>query len=169
MNTLQTRMYNYEVPPPKDLAEKLFAKIGDNKVYKLNNGKIIAGNFAFRTIAAVFLMFLLVSIFFQMRPDTTHSINNNFEGYRLINENNNSLVNNLSKNILSKKSYITLEGPQGKVKVSSKVAAIFVIPEASTKMEWNKKLAKWKNIMMTASNTDFMDVIPLTQISETEN
>ena len=149
-------MYEYEVPAPEGTWATIIENIGNGKVIPIKKIR----NFSTTLIAAAITLFIFVSIFFEMRPEA----NSNIETHYVIIASAPSIDKPALKN-----NYITLQGPEGKVKVSRKVAQLFIAPETPSKASWNKKLAHWKSIMMTASNTDFMDVIPMTQLAETEN
>ncbi len=170
MSNLQNKMYEYEVAPPAIVWEQISRELNHPSIQstKSNTGNI--RNFSLNLVAAAILLLIVSTIFFDIQPGTSSSASAVSEtGYRLAPESEDVLLTEKSTPASASKPYITLEGPHGKVKVSRKVAAIFVAPEPSSKAQWIKKLDRWKNIMMTASNTDFMDVIPLTQASETEN
>ena len=168
-NGFQQRMQNYEVAPPGEIWDRVKNNIEpqEEKVVSIHSHK--SKYFSTYLIAASILFFIIASIFLQIRPASENGNTDQAEPiitYKVANE---ATEVTPASNKLNKTSYVTLEGPHGKIKVSSKVAAIFTSPETPIKAQWNKKLLKWKNIMMTASNTNFMDVIPITQSVETEN
>lgn len=168
--SFKDRMYDFEVAPPEGTWKKILDRIEGAQQYGLKRKENKIVHFSLSLIAACLVLFLFVTIFFQIKPEAyknsdpnlqlvnTYSISDGFK-------NSNSVLNK----IISKNAYITIEGPKGKMKISSKVAALIISPETPSKTEWNKKLAHWKNMMMTASNTNFMDVIPITQLAESEN
>lgn len=158
-------MYNYEVTPPHEVFENIFNRIDEEKVKPLNGKITLLQHFSTNLVAACLLLFIIAIVFLDLHPRKTE--NNIAEHYAIVEDSPTSVPSNETNTL--KRNYITVIGPQGKVKVSRKVAEIIVAPETPSKAQWNKKLEHWKNIMMTASNTDFMDVIPITETAEVEN
>lgn len=137
-------MYNYEVPAPAGVWESIEAELGHTaRIVKLEGG-VKRGNFSMIMVAAAVILLVFVSIFFQLIPSAT--------------EENISLADN--RNISTQHVYVTIAGPDGNdVKVSKKVAAKIISNRNTADEQWNRKIARWKNTMMTATTTNFLDVM----------
>lgn len=162
--SFQNKMYNYEVTPPQDVFENVFNRLDDEKVKPFGGKITLLQHFSTNLVAACLILFIIAIVFLDLHPRKAENIVS--ERYAIVDDSPALVQSNAP---ILKRNYITVIGPQGKVKVSRKVAEIFVAPETPSKAQWNKKLEHWKNIMMTASNTDFMDVIPITETAEVEN
>jgi hypothetical protein len=163
---LQNRMYHFEMEPPLSVWATISNNIQMGNVVALKNGRNASHRFSTTMIAATVLLFIIVSIFFELRPDGEGAGNN------VAIDEHYSLLGPAEENPIHTQSgttYVNVLGPRGKVRISSKVASIIASPNKTSKPEWNKKIAHWKDLMLTASNTDFMDVIPITQTAEVEN
>ena len=161
--SFENKMYNYEVTPPQEAFDNIFSRLDNEKVKPINSQVTFLQHFSTNLVAACLLLFIIAIVFLDLHPRKNNDIVSNH--YAIVDDTPSSV----QPPVGAKRSYITVIGPQGKVKVSRKVADIFVAPETPSKAQWNKKLEHWKSIMMTASNTDFMDVIPITETAEVEN
>lgn len=144
MSELKNKMYNYEVPAPEGVWESIEAELGHTaKVFNLESG-VKRSNFSMIMVAAAIILLVFVSIFFNLTPSPTQQ--------------NMSLADN--RNISTEHVYVTIAGPDGNnVKVSKKVAAKIISNRNTADEQWNRKIAKWKNTMMTATTTNFLDVM----------
>ena len=164
---LQNRINNYEIAPPATVWDGISASLKQPKVIHISNQDFALHGFSKTMIAATILLFIIASVFLKLTlgGDGNSSNSQIEEHYSMIGP---AEVNSIAANHV-KNSYVNVLGPHGKLRISSKVARIIVSPNNSVKNDWNKKIAHWKDLMMTASNTDFMDVIPITQTAEVEN
>lgn len=150
MNTdLSTRMYNYEVAPPDGVWEAIAAGLNEQgaKVIPIEPKR---SSFSYVMIAAAISLVLIVSIVFRMQ---------------LKSNSKDALAT--AHDTGSKHTYVMITNPEGQeVKVSTKVAPMIVsennqVGKTSGKSEWNKKMEKWKTTMMTATTTNFMDIVDI--------
>ncbi len=88
----------------------------------------------------------------------------------------NLLAHNYESSFLKEKKYLTITGPGGQaVKISPKVATLIESAdnESPPKPVWNKKIDKWKQIMLSTTlsptSTNLLDVVQLSSSTDDNN
>ena len=192
MQNFKERLYNYEATPPPEIWDNISAEL-DSKSSKpfpipglRRRSKFI---FYGLTAAASLIIIFVSSVLFNrsgetMNPKTSPSsqLDNLTQKVKdSLNLNNKTLEaiikSSKDKNLLAKnyenssskvKKYLTIEGPEGQpVKISSKVATLIESTdnEYPPKPVWNKKIEKWKQIMLSSTffptSTSLLDIAQL--------
>lgn len=183
MEKFNTRLYDFEEEPPVFLWENISASLGEkNNIRTMNKRR---SGMVWIAAAAACLVFLMVGLFFKSNRDKSQNtvsavvkpvpssrqdsiivnksllekIINTPESQKLV------AFNNITKEGHSKK-YITIAGPEGQpVKISSKVATLIISAdnEYPPKPVWDKKIEKWKQIMLNSTlsptSTSLVDIL----------
>ena len=193
MQNFKEKLYNYEATPPPEIWDNISAEL-DSKSSKpfpipglRRRSKFI---FYGLTAAASLIIIFVSSVLFNKSGDNIKSKvlpslqADNIAAQKVkdsLNLNNKTLEaiikSSKDKNLLAKnyenssskvKKYITIEGPQGQpVKISSKVATLIESAdnEYPPKPVWNKKIEKWKQIMLSSTffrtSTSLLDIAQL--------
>ena len=193
MQNFKERLYNHEATPPPEIWDNISAEL-DNKSSKLlpMRGLRRRSKFIFYglTAAASLIIIFVSSVLFNKSGDNIKSKvlpslqADNIAAQKVkdsLNLNNKTLEaiikSSKDKNLLAKnyenssskvKKYITIAGPQGQpVKISSKVATLIESAdnEYPPKPVWNKKIEKWKQIMLNTTisltSTSLLDIAQL--------
>ena len=194
MQNFKERLYNHEATPPPEIWDNISAEL-DSKSSKLfpMPGLRRRSKFIFYglTAAASLIIIFVSSVLFNksgenINPKTSlqSSQSDNLAAQKVkdsLNLNNKTLEaiikSSKDKNLLAKnyenssskvKKYITIEGPEGQpVKISSKVATLIESAdnEYPPKPVWNKKIEKWKQIMLNSTlsltSTSLLDIAQL--------
>ena len=146
-------MYDYEVTPPQGVWEAIEAELDQGgKVITMKVEKRSLSFFYSMAAAAVTLI-LFVSIAFsiQQGADSNDKMNATSQG----------AFNSATR------SYVVMCTKEGQEVTVSKKVAPMVISENEPaqknprRPEWSKKMKKWQNKMMTASTTNFLDVMDI--------
>jgi hypothetical protein len=148
---LRTRMYNYEVTPPEGVWDGIQAELNENgaKVIPIEYGQK-RSSFSYVMIAAALSLVLIVSMVLRMQVKSSSTE-----------------VLGTVYDTAARRNYVMITNPEGQeVKVSTKVAPMIVSEnnqsnKTSRKSEWSKKMEKWKATMMTATTTNFMDIVDI--------
>lgn len=153
MSDFRTRMYNYEVAPPVEVWDAIEAELAGSHARVISIETATKNRSFSYMIAAASVILLLVAIsVFRIQQSAPQ---NDMDGLATVYD------------TTSKHTYVMMTNPEGdKVKVSMKVAPIIVSAKKSKKTKWTDKMEKWKNTMMTATTTNFLDVI---DIAKTDN
>lgn len=195
MQNFKNKLYNYEAPPPGDMWSKIAKELHqDEKVVKMTPSKTRSRLIFYGITAAASLTIILVSTLFFNNNSPVKSVANapvtnenelinkkvkdsislNYQILeRIINTNPSDkklLASNFNNN---PKKYITIAGPEGQpVKISPK-AATFILSaddEFPPKPVWNKKIEKWKQIMLSntisPTATSLIDILQLAANSD---
>ncbi|MEP6926745.1 MAG: hypothetical protein ABI834_03870 [Ginsengibacter sp.] len=193
MQNFKERLYNYEVSPPMEVWDNISSEL-DSKNSKLSpitrlrrRPKYI---FYGLTAAASLVIIFLISVLYNksgenINPKTSPSLpldniaaqkvkdslnlnNKTLEAIIKSSKDKNLLTKNYESSSLKLKKYITIEGPEGQpVKISSKVATLIESAnnEYPPKPVWNKKIEKWKQIMLSSTfsttSTSLLDIARL--------
>lgn len=188
MENFKEKLYNYEAEPPSNVWENISAELNhaDPKIISLRK----KSRFIFYgvTAAASLVIIFLSSIFFNKSsihknsPAVNQSQNitakeiqdsislNNKILEEIINsaKDKNTIAQNYESAMLKGKRYLTIAGPEGQpVKISPKVATLIESAdnEFPPKPVWNKKIEKWKQIMLSTTlsptSTNLLDVAQL--------
>ncbi len=183
MEKFNKRLYDFEEDPPVFLWENISVSLGEkNNIHIMNKRR---SGMIWIAAAAACVVFLIVGIFFKSNGDKVHNtvsaivkplpsshqdsiivnksllekIINTPESQKLV------AFNSLTQEGHSKK-YITIAGPEGQpVKISSKVATLILSAdnEYPPKPVWDKKIEKWKQIMLNSTlsptSTSLVDIL----------
>jgi|GEM_PF-5528792 len=149
---IRTRMYNYEVAPPEGVWEAIAAGLNEQgaKVISIEHNRK-KSSFSYVMVAAALSLVLIVSLVFRMQVKTGSGSTDGLA----------SVYDTAAKH-----NYVMITNPEGQeVKVSTKVAPMIVTEnnkvDKTSKSEWSKKMEKWKTTMMTATTTNFMDIVDI--------
>jgi hypothetical protein len=183
MEKYNKRLYHFEAEPPSFIWQNISDTLGEkNDTHRMNRrgrGTI------WIAAAAACLLILIAGIFYKTNSDKSHNtvsavikpvptshqdsmvVNNSLlekiintpESQKLIAYNHLSLDGHAKK-------YITIAGPEGQpVKISSKVATLIISADGEypPKPVWDKKIDKWKQIMLTSTlsptSTSLVDIL----------
>ena len=193
MQNFKERLYNHEATPPPEIWDNISAEL-DNKSSKLlpMRGLRRRSKFIFYglTAAASLIIIFVSSVLFnksgeniksktspslqsdkvtaQKVKDSLNLNNKTLEAIIKSSKDKNLLAKNYENSSSKVKKYITIEGPQGQpVKISSKVATLIESAdnEYPPKPVWNKKIEKWKQIMLgstlSPTSTNLLDIVQL--------
>jgi hypothetical protein len=194
MQNFKERLYNHEAPPPPEIWDNISAEL-DSKSSGLiaMRGLRRRSKFIFYglTAAASLIIIFISSVLFNksgddMNPktpdqsshadnltaqkvkDSLNLNNKTLEAIIKSSKDKNSLAGNYENSSSKVKKYITIEGPGGQpVKISSKVATLIESAdnEYPPKPVWNKKIEKWKQIMLNTTlsltSTSLLDIAQL--------
>jgi hypothetical protein len=142
-----TRMYNYEVAPPKGVWKAIAAELdrSEVKVISIEYGQ--RRSFSYMLAAASVTLIIFASMVLRMQSGTFKTATDGLA---------------TAYDSTTKRTYVMMSNPEGQeVKVSPKVAPLIVSANTSKKSVSGKKMQKWKNTMMAATTTNFLDVIDL--------
>ncbi len=196
MKNFKEKLYNYEANPPGEIWQKINAELDKDAEVVLMSPLKKRSKFIFYgiTVAASLVVIFLVSILFN-NPNkiknaasvSTQSQNLSSQQIRdsialnnkiledIINssKDKNLLALNYENSLADGKKYLTVAGPEGQpVKISPKVATLIESAdnEYPPKPVWNKKIEKWKQIMLSSTlsptSTNLLDIIQLSSIND---
>lgn len=192
MENFKNKLYNYETPPPEGVWQNIINELDHQKVIKLHGVRRKSKLIFYTLTAAASLIIIFVGIFFlnknkeikseadapalkvdnlvsQKMKDSIALNHQILE--KIINApaDQKLLASNFEKQKGQAKKYITVAGPEGQpVKISPKAATLILVAdnEYPPKPVWNKKIEKWKQIMLsnvsspTATNlVDMLEVV----------
>ena len=193
MQNFKERLYNYEATPPPEIWDNISAELDSksSKPFPIT-GLRRRSKFIFYglTAAASLIIIFVSSVLFNksgenIKSKTSPSLQSDNLAAQKVKDsltlNNKTLEaiirSSKDKNLLAQndenpsskvKKYITIEGPQGQpVKISSKVATLIesAANEYPPKPVWNKKIEKWKQIMLSSTffrtSTSLLDIAQL--------
>jgi hypothetical protein len=194
MQNFKERLYNHEATPPPEIWDNISAEL-DSKSSKLfpMQGLRRRSKFIFYglTAAASLIIIFVSSVLFnrsgedrnpktplqslqsdnvaaQKVKDSLNLNNKTLEAIIKSSKDKNLLAKNYESSSLKVKKYITIEGPEGQpVKISPKVATLIESAdnEYPPKPVWNKKIEKWKQIMLNSTfsltSTSLLDIAQL--------
>ncbi len=183
MEKYNTRLYHFEAEPPAFIWGNISETLGEkNNIHPIHRKGRVA---VWIAAAAAIVVILIAGIFYKTSEVKTHNdvsavikpipgsnqdsmaVNNSLlekiintpESQKLIAYNHLSLDGHAKK-------YITIAGPEGQpVKISSKVATLIISADGEypPKPVWDKKIEKWKQIMLnstlSATSTSLVDIL----------
>ena len=183
MEKFNSRLYHFEAEPPAFIWENISDTLGEknnfHRIHRKGRGAV------WIAAAAACIVFLIAGIFYKTNGDKTHNVVsavikpipgsrqdsmavNNTLLEKIINTPESQKLiayNHLSNDGHSKK-YITIAGPEGQpVKISSKVATLIISADGEypPKPVWDKKIEKWKQIMLNSTlsptSTSLVDIL----------
>ena len=177
MQQFKDKIYNYEAEPPASAWNKISEQLqGINapKVFSIpTQQKKSKTLFYLSAAAAVFIIVMIVFVTFQYKNPSNLSAQNK-DSIKLNNQaleeiitasKQNKTIADNKTSVSKTKKYLTIAGPEGQpVKISRKVATLIVSADNGypPKAVWNKKIEKWKQIMLTSTlsptSTNLLDV-----------
>ena len=191
MENFKNRVYNYEITPPPEIWEKIADELNNEKVVEIRGLRrrskfLFYGLTAAASLVIIFLTGLLLNRNKELKPAANTSafqvdrlfpdeVKDSIElNYKILEAIINTppdkklIASNLDKHSLYSKKYITVEGPEGQpVKISTKAATLILSAddEFPPKPVWNKKIDKWKQIMlsntMPPTSSNLVDIVLL--------
>jgi hypothetical protein len=189
MQNYKERLYNYEETPPAEIWDNISTELDAKDAKPLIAGLRRRSKFIFYGLtAAASLIIIFVSSQLINRTGETIQKKNSLQTDNLakkvkdsLNLNNktleaiiksskdkNQLVKNYENSESKVKKYLTIEGPEGQpVKISPKVATLIESTdnEYPPKPVWNKKIEKWKQIMLrttySLTSTSLLEIAQL--------
>lgn len=200
MQNFKEKLYNYEADPPLEIWQSITAELAssDNKIVSMKGfqkrSRLV---FYAVTAAASLLIISLVSVFFNTSNTNLDSASNssnqsqNFlpkqiqDSLNLNNKILKEIINSTKdKNLLALnyesssrygKKYLTIAGPECQpVKISPKVATLIesADDEYPPKPVWNKKIDKWKQIMLgstlSTTSTNLLDIVQVSSYMDND-
>jgi hypothetical protein len=195
MENFKNRLFNYEAPPPEKMWSNIVNDLNNEKVAQIPGLRKKSKFFFYCLTAAASLIIIFVGTFFFNKNHEIKSVAND----TALNKNNpigqktkdaiirnhqileaiinapqekKLLASNFEKEDGVPKKYITIAGPEGQpVKISPKVATLILSAdnEYPPRPVWNKKIEKWKQIMMnkmtSPTPTNLVDILQLAAIN----
>jgi hypothetical protein len=190
MQNFKEKLYNYEVEPPSGIWQNINAElnVSNTKIASIT-GVRKRSKFIFYgiTASASLIIIFLISILFNTSQKNINAVSNSANHPRNLSKqiqdslNLNSkilkdIINSTKdKNLLALnyenssgkgKKYLTIAGPECQpVKISPKVATLIESAdnEFPPKPVWNKKIEKWKKIMLSSTfsptSTNLLDIV----------
>jgi hypothetical protein len=197
MQSFKDKLHNYEADPPGDIWQKINSELnkGDDnaisiKGFRRKSKFIFYGITAAASVIIIFVTSLLFnnpnkiqsSSFFSNQSQSPSSsqiqdsLNLNSRILKdIINatKDKNLLAQNYESSLLKEKKYLTVAGPECQpVKISPKVATLIESAdnEYPPKPVWNKKIEKWKQIMLSSTlsptSTSLLDIVQLSAVND---
>jgi hypothetical protein len=193
MQDFKNKLYNYETPPPEGIWDNIADELSEGKIIKMpvltslrSKNKFI---FYGITAAASLIIIFISSLFFNKNKEIkpvagvtsqpgdhaaqkikdSIALNHQFLE-TIINapQDKKLLASNFEKHNGKAKKYITIAGPEGQpVKISPKAATLILSAdnENPPKPVWNKKIEKWKQIMLNNTTsptaTSLVDILEI--------
>ena len=191
MENFKNKLYNYQTPPPEEIWENISGKLDHQKVIKLPGLRPRSRILFYTLIAAASLIIIFIGTFFFNKNREIISVANapvlkvdnlvtqkvkdsialNHQILeKIINapQDKKLLASNFENYKGQAKKYITIAGPEGQpVKISPKAATLILSAdnEYPPKPVWNKKIEKWKQIMLSNTSsptaTNLVDMLQL--------
>ncbi len=191
MQNFKNKLYNYETPPPEGIWSNIVLELDDEKIIKMPGLRRRSKFLFYGSTAAAFLVIIFISTFFfnknkeiksvanapvlRVNNLVTQKIKDSIAlNYRILEtiinapQDKKLLASNFEKNDVQAKKYITIAGPEGQpVKISPKAATLILSAdnEYPPKPVWNKKIEKWKQIMLSnttsPTSTNLVDILLL--------
>jgi hypothetical protein len=181
MEDFKNKLLNYQETPPADIWNKISNELNDEKIIQIP-GLRRKSKFLFYslTAAASLVIILLSTVLFNKNKEDRSVAKVPAKVGQLAQTNKDSIELNqqmlekiietpdkklLASNFYQKK-YITIAGPEGQpVKISAKAATLIVSADNDypPKPVWNKKIDKWKKIMLSNTTaptaTNLVDIL----------
>ena len=189
MQNFKERLYNYEETPPAEIWDNISTELDAKDAKPLIAGLRRRSKFIFYglTAAASLIIIFVSSQLFnktgeniqkknslqtdnlaQNVKDSLNLNNKTLDAIIKSSKDKNQLVKNYDNPESKIKKYLTIEGPEGQpVKISPKVATLIESTdnEYPPKPVWNKKIEKWKQIMLrttySLTSTSLLEIAQL--------
>ncbi|KAA9041333.1 hypothetical protein FW778_04680 [Ginsengibacter hankyongi] len=198
MQNFKEKLYNYEAEPPVEVWQNIIAELESSEPKTVSlTGFRKRSKFIFYgiTAAASLIVIFLISIFFNTSQKNINTASNganqlqNLSSKQIqdsLNLNNkilkeiinstkdkNLLALNYENSSVHGKKYLTIAGPECQpIKISPKVATLIESTdnEYPPKPIWNKKIEKWKQIMLSSTlsptSTNLLDIVQLSSAAD---
>ena len=198
MQNFKEKLYNYESQPPKEVWQNIIAELEENDPKTVSMvGLRRRSKFIFYgiTAAASLIVIFLISIFFNTSQKNLNTASNGANQFQNLSskqiQDSLNLNNKILKEIINSakdknlmalnyetssgngKKYLTIAGPECQpVKISPKVATLIESTdnEYPPKPVWNKKIEKWKQIMLSSTlsptSTNLLDIVQLSSAAD---
>lgn len=189
MEDYKNKLLNYQETPPADIWNKISNELNDEKVIQIpglrKKSKLL---FYGLTAAASLVIIFLSTVLFNKNEEDKSIVKAPVNIEQTATTNKDSIELNqqmlekiietpdkklLASNFRNPKKYITIAGPEGEpVKISAKAATLIVSADNDypPKPVWNKKIDKWKKIMLsntsTPTATNLVDILQSAAISD---
>ena len=181
MEDFKNKLLNYQETPPADIWNKISDELNDEKITQIP-GLRRKSKFLFYslTAAASLIIILLSTVLFNKKKEdrsvakvpakVEQSAQTNKDSIELNQQMLEKIIETPDKQLLAsnfhQKKYITIAGPEGQpVKISAKAATLIVSADDDypPKPVWNKKIDKWKKIMLSNTTaptaTNLVDIL----------
>ena len=181
MEDFKNKLLNYQETPPADIWNKISDELNDEKITQIP-GLRRKSKFLFYslTAAASLVIILLSTVLFNKKKEdrsvakvpakVEQSAQTNKDSIELNQQMLEKIIETPDKQLLAsnfhQKKYITIAGPEGQpVKISAKAATLIVSADDDypPKPVWNKKIDKWKKIMLSNTTaptaTNLVDIL----------
>jgi hypothetical protein len=181
MEDFKNKLLNYQETPPADIWNKISEGLNDEKIIQIP-GLRRKSKFLFYslTAAASLVIILLSTVLFNKKKEdrsvakvpakVEQSAQTNKDSIELNQQMLEKIIETPDKQLLAsnfhQKKYITIAGPEGQpVKISAKAATLIVSADDDypPKPVWNKKIDKWKKIMLSNTTaptaTNLVDIL----------
>ncbi len=192
MQKFNNKLYDYETPPPDSVWSNIVQELdGDKKVVPLPAFRRKSKFVFYGLTAAASLVIIFASTFFfntnkkvkQVADapslQTKHLVPQQVKDSIALNhkiletiintpDDKKLLASNFAKHSGQAKKYITIAGPEGQpVKISPKAATLILSAddEFPPKAIWNKKIEKWKQIMLSNTISPTAGLVDILQIA----
>lgn len=189
MEDYKNKLLNYQETPPADIWNKISNELNDEKAIQIpglrRKSKLL---FYGLTAAASLVIIFLSTVLFNKNQEDKSIVKAPVNIEQTATTNKDSIELNqqmlekiietpdkklLASNFRNPKKYITIAGPEGEpVKISAKAATLIVSADNDypPKPVWNKKIDKWKKIMLsntsTPTATNLVDILQSAAISD---
>ena len=181
MEDFKNKLLNYQETPPADIWNKISNGLNDEKIIQIP-GLRRKSKFLFYslTAAASLVIILLSTVLFNKNKEdrsvakvpakVEQVAQTNKDSIELNQQMLEKIIETPDKKLLAsnfyQKKYITIAGPEGQpVKISAKAATLIVSADNDypPKPVWNKKIDKWKKIMLSNTTaptaTNLVDIL----------
>jgi hypothetical protein len=182
MEDYKNKLLNYQETPPADIWNKISNELNDEKVIQIpglrRKSKLLF--YSLTAAASLVIIFLSTVLFNKNEEDKSiakapanieQTATTNKDSIELNQQMLEKIIETPDKKLLASnfrnpKKYITIAGPEGEpVKISAKAATLIVSADNDypPKPVWNKKIDKWKKIMLsnttTPTATNLVDIL----------
>ena len=189
MEDYKNKLLNYQETPPADIWNKISNELNDEKVIQIpglrRKSKLLF--YGLTAAASLVIIFLSTVLFNKNQEDKSivkapanieQTATTNKDSIELNQQMLEKIIETPDKKLLASnfrnpKKYITIAGPEGEpVKISAKAATLIVSADNDypPKPVWNKKIDKWKKIMLsntsTPTATNLVDILQSAAISD---
>lgn len=189
MEDYKNKLLNYQETPPADIWNKISNELNDEKAIQIpglrRKSKLLF--YGLTAAASLVIIFLSTVLFNKNEEDKSiakapanieQTATTNKDSIELNQQMLEKIIETPDKKLLASnfrnpKKYITIAGPEGEpVKISAKAATLIVSADNDypPKPVWNKKIDKWKKIMLsntsTPTATNLVDILQSAAISD---
>jgi hypothetical protein len=181
MEDYKNKLLDYQETPPADIWNKISDELNDEKIIQIPGLRRKSKFLFYSLTAAASLVIILLSTVLFNRNKEDRSVakipakveqvaQTNKDSIELNQQMLEKIIETPDKKLLAsnfyQKKYITIAGPEGQpVKISAKAATLIVSADNDypPKPVWNKKIDKWKKIMLSNTTaptaTNLVDIL----------